>query len=135
MRALHTASKDQWQPMGFETPGFALAWSPEDSKYLAFGLPSGPVQVVEVLRDAYVTNYRGHETPVQTLAWAPNGKFIASAAEGINAIHVWDAMKGEMLTLYQGHSAPVESVSWSPDSSFIASGGDDTAVHIWKAQQ
>lgn len=125
--------KDQWGPMGFETAGFALAWSPGDSKYLAFGVPAGPIQVVEVLRDSYMPDYRGHETPVQALAWSPNGKYIASAAEGVYAVHVWEAMSGKALAIYQEHSASVESISWSPDSTFIASGGDDKTVRLWKA--
>ena len=121
----------RWGLMVFETPGFALAWSPGNNKYLAFGIPSGIVQVVEILKGTYITQYQEHETPVQALAWSPNGKYIASAAEGINTVHVWDTMSGETLTIYQGHSAPVESISWSPNSTLIASASDDKTVHIW----
>ena len=121
-----------------ETPGWALAWSPDSQKWV----------IGDENSRAYIFDTAGHrlaqlEDPVggiTSLAWSSDGRYLV----GGDGVSVWRS-DGQRIAVLSGGPSAVVSVAWSPDGRMFAvansrnygraSAANNHAVQVWSADR
>jgi WD40 repeat protein/serine/threonine protein kinase/tetratricopeptide (TPR) repeat protein len=114
------------------TKGWILAFSPDGTRFVAFGgndaKRSGAGVIVRDVRTGKALNEMNIRATC--LSFSPDGKRIVTSGFD-NMAKVWDAETGSQLLELKGHQAMVTSVAFSLDGRRIVTGSYDKTVKVW----
>ncbi len=93
-----------------------LAWSP-DGKWIAVGLNTGRVAIIDALEHKSVAWLEGHASGVGAVAWHPDSALLATG--GGRDVRIWNVAARTTVLLLE-HGATVNDLAWSPDGTRLA---------------
>ncbi len=113
----------------------AVAFHPQDDRWLVVGLSDGPDSLVAWNRETGELRQpavdQRHAGGVVQVAFSTNGKSLLTASHDRTArLWNWETLTA---TVYHGHTGTVWSAALSADGKAIATASDDGTVRIWDA--
>jgi WD40 repeat protein len=136
--------KTEWVWNG-GSPVCAVAVAPRQQPYLAVGLASGTLVILDSSPATHTRELarqaQANGAGVSAVAFSRDGRRLASVG-GDGSIALWRiGDKGTLQLLARLHqpgrhsdAAPLTGVAFSPDGRYLAAVGADTLVHIWDTE-
>jgi WD40 repeat protein len=108
-----------------------LAFSPQDSRYLASASTDRTAALWDVQRSRRVRKFSSHSDQVFAVAFSPDGSRLVTASLDATA-KIWRASGGLQHTL-RGHADAVVTAEFTPDGRHVVSGSEDATIRTWNA--
>jgi WD40 repeat protein len=127
-----TTGKEPVTPLDLASPAGGLAFSPNDSRYLASVSAGEFVRVWDTWNGSLVQSFPAAHVRqgLVTVVFSPDGSRLVSGS-GENAVKVWEVTSGREVFTLSGHAAPVFSVAFSADGKRLASLDRDNQGKLW----
>lgn len=136
--------KPQPLPLDHKDSVNAVAFSPQDSNYLATVSSDREIHVWNLTKKAIVYSMK-HESGVVDVAFSPDGKHLATASlDGAACLwRDWKTIKTDesdkteeseckKAAVNLTHEGSVTDVAFSPDSKYLATASSDNTARIWE---
>ena len=105
-----------------------VAWS-DDGKYIAAGLESGEVCLIDPVSHAIISRLPSHTNAVRTISFSPSSNLLVSGSSDMLAI-IHSSTNLNKLHILTGHTNVIYCTVFMSDDK-VATGGQDNAIRIW----
>jgi WD40 repeat protein len=107
-----------------------VAFSP-DGRTLAYGLPSGEIELWDVPSRSPVGKLLGHRSEPGCLRFSPDGKrLISGSYDPERTVKVWDMTQRQFLANVTTSAAWISRVLFSPEGNLLAIAGADQLIRL-----
>jgi len=100
---------------------------------LGVGLPTGGIELWDVVKCSRIREIEAHKDRVSSLAW--NGYILSSGSKD-KVIKNFDVRSQELeISTIRQHKQEVCSLRYSPEGDLLSSGGNDNTAYIWDVRK